>query len=176
MTQYATDFSRTRIRRSARALARTKSSTNVSAVTMTRLAMTAILQFWLGSLDGDYWTTSAVVALAIAATATVILALERLLGMAGLAIGAALMMLLGNPLSGVATAPQMLPSGWGTLGQLLPPGAAATALRSVAFFDGAGATGALVVLGCWLLAGLVLFALPTRSRQPAVEAKEPVPV
>ena len=83
----------------------------------------AILQFWLRSLDGNYWTTSAVVMLAIAATATVILALERLLGVAGLAIGAALMMLLGNPLSGVASAPQMLPSGWGTLGRLLPPGA-----------------------------------------------------
>jgi hypothetical protein len=137
------------------------------------LAMTAILQFWLGSLDGDYWTTSAVVALAVGATATVILALERLLGVAGLGLGAAVMMLLGNPLSGLTSAPELLPAGWGTLGQMLPPGAAATALRSVAFFDGAGMQPALVVLGCWLAFGLVLFAVPVR-RGERLRVAEPV--
>jgi hypothetical protein len=85
------------------------------------LAMTAILQFWLGSLSGDFWATSAVVALAIGATTAAILGLERLFGRAGLAFGAALMVLLGNPLSGLTSAPELLPSGWGTLGQLLPP-------------------------------------------------------
>jgi hypothetical protein len=128
------------------------------------LAMTAVLQLWLGSLDGSYWTNSAVVALAIGATATVVLALERLFGFAGLGLGAAVMLLLGNPLSGIASAPEMLPAGWGTFGQLLPPGAAGTALRSVAFFDGAGAGTAFLVLGCWLFAGLVLFAVPVRRR------------
>ena len=139
------------------------------------LAMTAILQFWLGSLDGSYWAASAVVALAIGATATVILALERLLGMAGLALGAAVMLLLGNPLSGMTSAPEMLPSGWGALGQLLPPGAAGTALRSVVFFDGAGAGAALVVLGCWFAFGLAMFAIPVRTRRPA-QIAEPVAV
>ncbi len=138
------------------------------------LAMTAILQFWLGSLTGGYWATSGVVALAIGATATVIVGLERLLGVAGLGLGAATMLLLGNPLSGIASAPELLPSGWGTLGQLLPPGAAGTALRSVAFFDGAGMGGALVVLGCWLAAGLVLCAVPVRGRQ-RMPLAEPVP-
>jgi hypothetical protein len=139
------------------------------------LAMTAILQFWLGSLDGSYWTNSAVVALAIGATATILLALERLFGFAGLGLGAAVMLLLGNPLSGIASAPELLPAGWGTFGQLLPPGAAGTALRSVAFFDGAGAGTALLVLGCWLGAGLVLFAVPVRRRS-RVRLPDPEPV
>jgi hypothetical protein len=139
------------------------------------LAMTAILQFWLGSLEGSYWTNSAVVALAIGATATVVLALERLFGLAGLGLGAVVMLLLGNPLSGIASAPELLPAGWGAFGQLLPPGAAGTALRSVAFFEGAGAGTALLVLGCWLVAALVLFAVPVRRRS-RVQLPDPEPV
>src|SRR4051812_45208372 len=77
------------------------------------LALVAILQYWLGSLAGDYWINSGVVALSIAATALAILGLEALLGIGGLVFGAATMMLLGNPLSGLTSAPEMLPSGWG---------------------------------------------------------------
>lgn len=139
------------------------------------LAMTAVLQFWLGSLAGGYWANSAVVALGIAATAMFLLGMERAFGLAGLGAGAAIMVLLGNPLSGIATAPEMLPAGWGALGQLLPPGAAGTALRSVAFFDGAGSGIALVVLGAWLLGGLILGLVPLpgglHGRRP-VEATE----
>jgi hypothetical protein len=129
------------------------------------MATVAILQYWLGSLAGDYVSNAAVVALAVAATATTLLGLERLLGLEGLGVGAAVMLLLGNPLSGVTSAPELLPWGWGTLGQLLPPGAAVTTLRSVAFFDGAGAGPALAVLGCWLAGGLLLLAVPVRSRR-----------
>jgi hypothetical protein len=120
------------------------------------LALTAVLQYWLGSLEGSYWTNASVVALSIAATSVAILGLEWLLGPAGLGLGAATMMLLGNPLSGLTSAPEMLPSGWGDLGQLLPPGAAGTALRSVSFFDAAGAGRPLLVLACWLAGGLLL--------------------
>ncbi len=62
----------------------------------------------------------------------------------------------------------MLPGGWGGLGQWLPPGATGTSLRSVAWFDGAGSTGAFVVLGVWLLVGLTLGLLPARwGSQPS---------
>ena len=74
------------------------------------------------------------------------LGLGSLFGRVGLAIGALLALLLGNPLSGLTSAPEMLPSGWGAFGQWLPQGANATLLRSTAFFDGAGATMAIVVL------------------------------
>jgi hypothetical protein len=108
---------------------------------------------------------ASLIAFSVAATCITLLGLEWLLGTLGLGLGSATMMLLGNPLSGLTSAPEMLPSGWGALGQLLPPGAAGTALRSVAFFDGAGAGRPLLVLSCWLAGGLLLCGLgATRSR------------
>jgi hypothetical protein len=65
----------------------------------------------------------------------------------------------------------MLPSGWGALGQLLPPGAAGTALRSVSFFDGAGAGRPFVVLSCWLLAGITLCGLGALRSQRVVHPR-----
>jgi hypothetical protein len=105
------------------------------------------------------------VALGIAAVVLPILGLVALLGPAGIGLGAAVMMLLGNPLSGAATAPEKLPSGWGAFGQLLPPGATGSLLRSVAFFDGAAAGGPVAVLATWAGAGLALMALG-RLRHP----------
>ncbi|MFZ1178731.1 MAG: ABC transporter permease, partial [Mycobacterium sp.] len=77
----------------------------------------------------------------------------------GLSIGVAVAMLLGNPLSGLMSAPEMLPSGWGALGQLLPQGANATLLRSTAYFSGAGATPAIIVLCCWAVTAAVLISI-----------------
>ncbi|GIJ44168.1 membrane protein [Virgisporangium aliadipatigenens] len=120
------------------------------------LAMAALMQFWLGSIDGNYLANAGVIALSVAATALTLLGLESLLGTAGLGIGAALMMLVGNPLSGATSAPQMLPGRSGDLGQLLPPGASGALLRSTAFFDGHAANGPLAVLLVWSAVGVVL--------------------
>jgi hypothetical protein len=122
------------------------------------LALTALMQYGFGSLDGNYWLTSAGAALGIAATAWTILGLRT----AGLALGAVTLILLGNPLSGLNSAPELLPAGWGTLGQLLPPGATGTLLRSFAFFGGAGSARALTVLTCWPAGGLALYAVGLR--------------
>ena len=135
------------------------------------LALAAVLQYWLGSFEGSYLGNAGVIAMSIAAISLTLLGLEWLLGTAGLALGGAVMMLLGNPLSGMTSAPEMLPSGWGALGQLLPPGAAGTALRSVSFFDGAGAARPLVVLTCWLVAGFALCALGAMRSQRAVHPR-----
>ncbi|MFC9993523.1 hypothetical protein [Nocardia sp. NPDC127526] len=120
------------------------------------LTVTAILQFWFGSLSGSYPANVGAVALTIAATSLTVLGLESLLGIAGIGIGAVTMMLIGNPLSGTATAPEMLPGWSGALGQLLPPGAGGRLLRSTAFFDGRGATHAVTVLVAWIALGAVL--------------------
>ncbi|MBB3726572.1 hypothetical protein [Nonomuraea dietziae] len=135
------------------------------------LAVAAILQFWLGSLNGAYWANSGAVALTIAATSLSILGLESLLGSAGFGLGAVAMMLIGNPLSGTATAPEMLPGWSGILGQLLPPGAGGQLLRSTAFFDGRGATHSVIVLLTWLTLGVVLcLAGGLRARRAATVA------
>ncbi|MFJ8013461.1 ABC transporter permease [Streptomyces sp. NPDC096339] len=131
------------------------------------LATAAILQFWLGSLDGSYWANCGAIALTIAAISLTILGLESLLGFFGFGLGAATMMLIGNPLSGTATAPEMLPGWSGSLGQLLPPGAGGQLLRSTAFFDGHGATHTATVLVTWLTLGTVLCLAGTLRRRPA---------
>ena len=92
----------------------------------------------------------------VAAALLFMLGLGSLFGRAGLAVGAALALLVGNPLSGLASAPELLPAGWGALGQFLPQGATATLLRSTAFFAGAGASTAILVLMCWALAGAAM--------------------
>ncbi|WP_158852924.1 hypothetical protein [Saccharothrix deserti] len=135
------------------------------------LAVAAILQFWLGSLGGAYPANSGAIALTIAATSVSILGLESLLGYVGFGLGAVTMMLIGNPLSGTATAPEMLPGWSGALGRLLPPGAGGQLLRSTAFFDGRGATHSVIVLVTWLALGAGLcLAGGLRARRAATVA------
>ena len=143
------------------------------------LALVAILQFWFGSLAGDYWANAGAVALSVAATSLTLLGLVTLLGNPGIGLGAVIVLLVGNPLSGTGSAPEMLPGWSGQLGQLLPPGAAGSLLRSTAFFDGHGALQPLTVLLAWLLLGVILCAAggartargrvrgTTASREPA---------
>ncbi len=133
-------------------------------------ALAAVLQYWVGAVGADAWRVGLGLALGLGAIAAILLGLGSLLGRAGLGLGAATILLLGMPLSGLATAPEFLPSGWGTLGQLLPPGANATLLRSTAYFDGAGATQPVVVLASWVAAGLLLTALAARRRPVAARA------
>lgn len=124
----------------------------------------ALLQYVFGSIDSNFWGVAAGLTLGIAAAGLTVLGLGSLFGKVGLAIGAALALLVGNPLSGLTAAPEMLPAGWGQLGQLLPQGATATLLRSTAYFDGAGADLAIIVLSCWVLAGLTLVIIAALRR------------
>jgi hypothetical protein len=132
------------------------------------LAYAAVLHGWLGTLQGNYLAESAVFAGALAAGGLALLGLNRVAGLPGVGLGAAVLLLLGNPLSGAATAPEFFPPAWSAVGQAITPGATIQLLRSVSFFDGAAATGPIVVLSAWAAAGLLLLALPSRrSRQDA---------
>jgi hypothetical protein len=138
------------------------------------LGLTATLQFVVGTLDGNYLLTSLGAMLGIAATAMAVLGLRTLLGVAGLGVAAVLLILLGNPLSGLASAPELLPTPWGAIGQLLPPGATGSLIRSLAFFDGNGSLQPLLVLVSWLVGGAVLFGVAVRRERsrPDVEMSE----
>jgi hypothetical protein len=145
------------------------------------IAATAVLQLGLGSVDGSFWLTAAGIGLGVAGVSLTVLGLESLLGYAGLGLGAVLMLFVANPLSGIATGPDWLPQPWGEIGQLLPIGAAGTLTRSAAFFDGAGAGQAVVVLVGWIVLGLLLVALSgLRARRRRDRTREaavgPVPV
>ena len=119
----------------------------------------ALLRFVLGSIDANFWGVAGGLALGALASGMSMLGLGSLFGRAGLAVGALLALLLGNPLSGLTSAPELLPSGWGAFGQWLPQGANATLLRSTAFFAGSGATMAIVVLAGWAIAGAGLIVI-----------------
>jgi hypothetical protein len=139
----------------------------------------AILEFWFGSIDASFLLVGLGLSLGIGAISLLLLGLESLFGKAGFGLGAALVVLVGNPLSGLTSAPEFLPSGWGALGQWLPPGANGTLLRSTAYFDGAGADRSVLVLSSWVALGLVLVAIAAlRSRRTptaAAPAVEPAP-
>ncbi|MDA0166919.1 hypothetical protein OM076_42055 [Solirubrobacter ginsenosidimutans] len=136
----------------------------------TGLAATLIIQTWLGVVAGDWWANAAALSLTVFAVAACVNGLEALFGKAGLLAGALTMIFVGNPFSGAATSPELLPAGAGSLGQLLPPGAGGNLLRSTGYFDGAAAGGHVVVLAAWAVAGLVLLALARRPRVAALPA------
>ncbi|GLY14040.1 hypothetical protein Kisp01_10560 [Kineosporia sp. NBRC 101677] len=141
----------------------------VAASAAVGLAVAAVLTYGSGSTSGgNFWLLTVGLAAGTFATTVILLGVYALAGRIGLAIGAAVLVLLGAPLSGLSSVPEWLPDPWGTIGQILPPGATATALRSMAFFDGAGSRAALLVMGMWVVVGLLLLGLGTllhRSNQ-----------
>jgi hypothetical protein len=132
------------------------------------LTATAIIQGWLDVIGGEWLANAGALSLTVLAIAALVAGLETLLGKAGAALAALTMVLIGNPFSGVATGPEMLPTAAGWLGQLLPPGAGGNLVRSTGLFDGAAAGGHVAVLAVWALAGLsLLFVSAARSRRTA---------
>ncbi|MFI6938880.1 ABC transporter permease [Streptomyces sp. NPDC050418] len=139
----------------------------VGTATLVGIVAAALAHNWLGALTGDWWTEAGVLALSALAVSATVAGLAALIGPAGIGLGGLLVVLIGNPFSGVGSAPEMLPEPAGFLGQLLPPGAGGTLLRSVSFFDGAGAAVPALTLGAWALAGLTLILIGGARRRPA---------
>jgi hypothetical protein len=138
----------------------------------------AILMYVLEAVEGDYVAIAGALALTMAATTWALLGLAKLLGRAGFPIGAILVMLVGNPLSGMTGAPELLPAPWGAYGQFLSPGAGGTLVRSTAYFDGNGGDAAVWTLAAWIVTGVVLFTIgAVRAKVKGVteEAREPAP-
>jgi len=123
------------------------------------LAVAAFLRFGSGTVDGHYWSVAGAIALGSMAISFVAVGLNEIVGKVGLVLTVLVMLVIGNPLSGLATGWQWLPAGWGHFGQLLPPGAAGDLLRSLAFFDGAGGARPVLVLLCWIAAGALLYGV-----------------
>ncbi|MEV6405443.1 ABC transporter permease [Streptomyces bobili] len=154
--------------------------TLVGAAALVGLVAAALAHSWLGVLTGHWWAEAATLGLSTLAVGAAVAGSAALLGTPGIGAMAFVVMFLGNPFSGAASAPQMLPEPVGAIGQWLPPGAGSTLLRSVAFFDGAAATGPALTLTWWAVLGLGAVALgdalkrrrkedgPTAERTPAL--------
>jgi hypothetical protein len=134
------------------------------------LATILMVQGWLDIIEGPWLLNAGVVALAVLAVASVVAGLNALIGPAGIALGALLMVFVGNPWSGIASAPELLPKAAGFIGQLLPPGAGGNLLRDTAFFDGASSGGQLAVLLVWTALGLgaIMAGAAMQRRRTAV--------
>jgi hypothetical protein len=108
------------------------------------------------AFPGRFFGVWAVASLFYLALGLPISAFQVLIGAAGTALGAVMFLVIGNPASGGSSAPELLPGFWRALSQILPPGAAVTAMRDVVYFNGHGAGPALLVLAIWALAGTAI--------------------
>lgn len=142
-------------------------------------ATIAIAHTWLGIIPGNFVVLAAATGLAVLAVAAAVSGLAHVAShfgktMVGVVIGGVVIMMVGNPFSGMSSAPQMLPRIWGTIGTYLPTGAVATLLRSVAYFGGAGSAVPWTVLSVWA-AGGILLTLTRRRAATASAAPGPEP-
>ncbi|CAN5564687.1 hypothetical protein BH09ACT4_BH09ACT4_20840 [soil metagenome] len=137
-------------------------------------ALAAILQGWLGVLQGAYLLNVTAICLALFAIGATMVGLASLLGRPGLALGVATLILFAVPLASAATPLEFLPTPWGAVGQWFPPGAGATLLRDLSYFPAADAVFSWLVLVGWAVAG-VLLALAGRAldRGPASPVEAP---
>ncbi|MFI6895631.1 ABC transporter permease [Streptomyces sp. NPDC050256] len=135
----------------------------------------ALTDSWLGVITGDWWSEAGALGLTVLAIGATVAGLAALIGPAGVGLGALLMVLVGNPFSGVTSAPELLPRPVGAIGQWLPPGAGGSLLRSVAFFDGRAAGGAALTLALWAVLGLTAVIIGGRRRPPAPDVPEATP-
>jgi hypothetical protein len=132
-----------------------------------------------GALPGPFLAEAGVAAFAILAIAISSFGLIRLLtGVVGPTGGIApflILLMLGNPASGLASAPEMLPTPWHPLGMFFPPGALGSALGGTAYFGGAGVVGPLLVLTGYGAVGLGLIRLASlrQARSAGVDPAQP---
>lgn len=117
----------------------------------------------VGALDGSFAGVAVVSGLLALSVAAAGHGLAHLLGAAGIGAAVLTIVLLGLSSSGGAVGYQFEPGFYGAVSQLLPPGAAVTAVRNVGYFDWAATLEPLVVLGAWALGGLVLGLLAERT-------------
>jgi hypothetical protein len=120
------------------------------------LLVTLVVNVLIGAIPGPFLALWAMGSLLIAAVALPAMGLTRLIGPIGIGIVAILVILIGNPGSGNASAPEMLPGFWRVVGPLLPPGAGGQGIRNVAYFDGAALAQPLIVLGVFCVVGAAL--------------------
>jgi hypothetical protein len=116
----------------------------------------------VGALDGGFLgiaLVSGLLALAVSAAAH---GLAHLGGERGIVLAILALMLVGVSSAGGAVTYQLEPGFYGAVSQLLPPGAALTAVRNVQYFDWAATLAPLLVLGAWAVGGLVVGLLGER--------------
>jgi hypothetical protein len=116
----------------------------------------------VGALQGHFVGIALVAGLLALAVAAGAHGLGHLGGPVGIVMAIVMLMLLGMSSMGGAVTYQLEPGFYGAISQLLPPGAALTAVRNIQYFDWAATLWPLVILGAWATGGLALGLLGER--------------
>jgi hypothetical protein len=120
---------------------------------------------------GAVFAIGAIGALTIASVGAVTVALQSALGIAGTGLAILLFVVLGNPSSGGPFPGPLLPGLWRVVGELIPTGAATTAIRDLAYFPDASILGPLLVLLAWLVGGIAVSLGFGHRRGPLTDAE-----
>jgi hypothetical protein len=120
------------------------------------LSIVAILNLWLGSLQGNYFLEVLVVAVGIAAVSLTVMGAAAIAKRAGLLTVIGLFFIVGNPLAGVSLPEELYPSDLGSFGQKLPLGAEVNLLRRISYFPEASTLTQWLTLVAWLVVGAAL--------------------
>lgn len=115
---------------------------------------TAIAQYGLDALRGDFWPIALMGAALVFAVSTFTYGLTSLFGTIGIGLSILIFVILGNPSAGGAFAYDVLPEPWRTVGPYLPNGAGVDAVRSLSYFGGVDLERPLWVVLAWAVAGL----------------------
>ena len=116
----------------------------------------------VGALNGHFLGIALVTALLALAVSAAAHGLGHLGGPIGIVTAVLLLLLVGVSSAGGAVTYQFEPGFYGAVSQLLPPGAALTAVRNVQYFDWAGTLWPLLTLGAWAVGGVALGLLGER--------------
>jgi hypothetical protein len=116
----------------------------------------------VGALEGHFVGVAVVSGLFALAVSAASHGLAHLGGMAGVVAVVLLLTLFGLSSSGGAVTYEFEPGFYGAFSQLLPPGAALTAVRNVQYFDWNATAWPLLLLAAWAVGGLVLGLLGER--------------
>ena len=115
-----------------------------------------VLQTWLHILQRDWVPNAAGLGLGMTATAALVVGVNALLGTRGIAVGAVISVLVGNPISGATVPYQFLAAPWGEVGQFFVSGAASSLVRTLSYFPDADPTKQWLVLAAWAVGGMLL--------------------
>jgi hypothetical protein len=126
----------------------------------------------LGALSGNVWAEGSAIAAGVAAIALVLVGSHALFGRFGLVVVDLALVLVGNPLSGATSAPEMLPTGWSTIGHWMPLGATVDLLRGISGFEGRGSLAPALALAGWATFGVVLLIAAALRHPPRAAAPE----
>jgi hypothetical protein len=138
-----------------------------------------VQQHVLGALHGAFWPMVATGTLLILGVGAITMAMQIAFGVVGIGLAVLIVVVLGNPSAGGAFPRSMLPPFWRAIGAFLPPGAGTDAVRSIAYFGGAGTGDPLLIMGGYALLGvllsLLLCALRSPRRAGGAGPSDPVP-